>query len=203
MSGESPAVAVVGAGVFGVTAAIELARRGFRVELIDPGPLPSPDASSTDINKAVRVDYGADEFYTILAERALEGWRAWNQERGEQLFLEAGFLLMTSTPLEPGEFEGDSFDLLERRGLEPRRLDAAARAEMFPAWKATELVDGLDMHRASRRGGSSLWRRARGRDDPPFRLRRRRGRGLDTHPVAPSRRSYVGLRPTGGPPATG
>jgi len=43
-------VIVVGAGVFGVTAAIELRRRGWRVSMIDPGPVPRDTAASTDIS---------------------------------------------------------------------------------------------------------------------------------------------------------
>ena len=72
-------IIVVGAGIFGVTCALELCRRGNRVRLLDPGPLPHPDAASTDISKAVRMDYGADVFYTDLAERAIHGWQAWNR----------------------------------------------------------------------------------------------------------------------------
>ncbi len=72
-----PSVIVVGAGVFGVTAAIELRRRGHTVELLDTGPVPRPAASSTDISKAVRTDYGSDGFYTDLASRALAGWHEW------------------------------------------------------------------------------------------------------------------------------
>ena len=68
-------VLIAGAGVFGVTAAIELRKRGHPVMLVDPGPLPHPLAASTDISKVVRLEYGADEPYTALAERAVEGWR--------------------------------------------------------------------------------------------------------------------------------
>ena len=54
-------ITVAGAGVFGVTAAIELRKRGHAVRLVDPGPLPHPLAASTDISKVVRPEYGADE----------------------------------------------------------------------------------------------------------------------------------------------
>jgi len=64
-------VIVVGAGINGVTAAIELKKRGHHAILIDPGPLPHPLAASTDISKAVRAAYGADEDYTELAERSI------------------------------------------------------------------------------------------------------------------------------------
>ena len=73
-------VIVVGAGINGVTAAIELRRRGHKITLIDPGPLPHPLAASTDISKAIRTAYGPDEDYSALAERAIPLWRKWNEE---------------------------------------------------------------------------------------------------------------------------
>src|SRR5207253_5914204 len=85
-------IIVVGAGINGVTAAIELKRRGHKVYLIDPGPLPHPLAASTDISKAVRTAYGADEEYTALAERSIKLWRKWNAELGVELYYEVGFL---------------------------------------------------------------------------------------------------------------
>ena len=54
---------IVGAGIFGVTTAIELRERGYTVSLVDPGPLPHPLAASTDISKVIRMEYGADEQY--------------------------------------------------------------------------------------------------------------------------------------------
>ncbi|HKQ60022.1 MAG TPA: FAD-dependent oxidoreductase [Candidatus Polarisedimenticolaceae bacterium] len=135
-------IAVAGGGVFGLTAALELAQRGHAVALFDPGPLPHPEAASTDINKAVRLDYGTDTFYTDLAELAIEGWHAWNRRCGERLYHEDGFLLMTRSPLKPGEFEHDSYEALVQRGYRLERMNAAALAKRFPAWRAEAYVDG-------------------------------------------------------------
>ena len=64
-------IAVVGGGVFGFAAAIELWARGNEVIVFDPGPIPHPLAESTDISKIVRLDYGDDALYSELMERAL------------------------------------------------------------------------------------------------------------------------------------
>jgi glycine/D-amino acid oxidase-like deaminating enzyme len=137
-------VVVAGAGVFGATAAWELARRGHRVRLLDPGPIPYPTAASTDISKIVRVEYGPDEFYTELAERAIDGWRRWNRDfpgfDGE-LFHETGVLFLSRSPLAPGTFEGDSLAVLERRGHRVERLTSSDVARRFPAWRS-ELYEG-------------------------------------------------------------
>jgi len=111
-------IIVVGAGINGVTAAIELKKRGHEVVLVDPGPLPHPLAASTDISKAVRAAYGADEDYTALAERSIKLWRQWNEEFGTKLYHEVGVMFVRRAKMEPGDFEYESLKLLEKRGHE-------------------------------------------------------------------------------------
>jgi glycine/D-amino acid oxidase-like deaminating enzyme len=135
-------VVVVGAGVFGVTAAIALRRRGDAVTLIDPGPVPHPLAASTDISKIVRLDYGADETYTAMMEKALHRWRAWNVELGETVFHETGIVFLSLAPMAAGGFEHESFELLSRRGHRLERLDAHEIARRFPAWSTGSFADG-------------------------------------------------------------
>jgi len=136
-------VVVAGGGVFGATGALELARRGHRVRLLDPGPLPHPLAASTDISKIVRLEYGEDEDYTELAERALIGWRRWNAQFGEELFHETGVMFLRETPASPGTFEGDSAAVLERRGHPTERLGSAEIKHRYPAWNSELYVDGI------------------------------------------------------------
>ena len=95
---------VVGAGINGVTAAIELKKRGHEVVLVDPGPLPHPLAASTDISKAVRAAYGADEDYTALAERSIKLWRQWNEEFGTKLYHEVGVMFVRRRENGAGRF---------------------------------------------------------------------------------------------------
>src|SRR5512140_1949021 len=113
---EAMHVVVVGSGIFGVTGALELARGGHRVTLFDAVSIPHPLAESTDVSRAVRMDYGADELYTAFMETALERWRGWNNELGETLFHETGTMFVTRSPMAPGGFEHESFAMLRRRG---------------------------------------------------------------------------------------
>jgi glycine/D-amino acid oxidase-like deaminating enzyme len=136
-------VVVLGCGIFGVTAALELRRRGHHVTLLDRGLPPHPLAESTDISKIVRIEYGADAGYTEMGEHALAGWRRWNRELGETLFHESGVLFLRRTPLAPGTFEGDSLALLEARGHRPEPLDAAQVRARFPAWNADRYAHGF------------------------------------------------------------
>jgi glycine/D-amino acid oxidase-like deaminating enzyme len=135
-------VVVAGAGVFGASAALELARRGYAVDLLDPGPLPHPLAASTDISKVIRLDYGPDEDYLIAMEIALERWRRWNADWPEPLFHETGVAFLTTRPMEPGGFEHDSYRLLQAHGHELERLDPTLIRQRFPAWNAERYGDG-------------------------------------------------------------
>ncbi len=130
-------IVVAGAGVFGLAAARELRRRGREVTLLDPGPVPHPLAASTDISKVVRIEYGADEEYMALGERALAGWRS------DPHFHETGVLFLRRTSLDPGTFEGESLRLLRKRGHAPDALDAAALRARFPEWNADAFPHGF------------------------------------------------------------
>lgn len=135
-------MAVVGGGVFGASASLELARRGHRVVLFDPGPLPHPMAASTDVSKIVRMDYGTDGFYTELARQALAGWDARNRRRDPPLFHPDGFLILSREKLRPGSFEHESWSLLRERSHPLERLDRAALSRRFPAWTGSDVEDG-------------------------------------------------------------
>src|SRR5260370_11936668 len=136
-------VIVVGAGINGVTTVIELRRRGHKVTLIDPGPLPHPLAASTDISKAVRAAYGADEEYSALAERSISLWRKWNKEFGVELYHEVGVMWVRQREMKPGDFEYESFKILEQRGHRIERMNSARMWRRFPAWNPELYQDGI------------------------------------------------------------
>jgi glycine/D-amino acid oxidase-like deaminating enzyme len=136
-------VIVVGAGINGVTAAIELKKRGHAVILIDPGPLPHPLAASTDISKAVRAAYGPDGDYTELAERSIRLWRKWNEEFGVELYHETGVMFVRQSEMKAGDFEYESFKLLQQHGSKVQRMDSAELWQRFPAWNPDLFRDGV------------------------------------------------------------
>src|SRR6266487_3091054 len=138
-----PRVIVVGAGISGVTASIELRRRGYDVMVVDPGPLPHPLAASTDISKAVRAAYGADEFYTELAERSIPLWRKWNIEFAIELYHQVSVMFVRQREMKPGDFEYESFKILERRGHKIERMNSAQSWKRFQAWNPELYRDGV------------------------------------------------------------
>jgi len=136
-------IVIVGAGICGVAAALELRARGYAVALLDPGPLPHPLAASTDISKAVRMAYGSDEDYMEMGEQSRAGWLRWNDQFGDELYHEIGMTFLTRTPMSPGGFEYESYYLLLKRGHTPERLTSADIARRFPAWNSDLYVDGF------------------------------------------------------------
>ncbi len=136
-------VIVVGGGINGVTSAIELKTRGYKVILVDPGPLPHPLAASTDISKAVRAAYGPDEDYTALADRCIELWRKWNAKFGIELYHETGVLFVCQHPMQPGDFEYESCRVLEKQGHRFERFDSFTFHQRFPAFAEDRFQDGF------------------------------------------------------------
>ena len=135
-------VIIIGAGIFGAAAAVELLERGFDVHLLDPGPIPHPDASSTDISKVLRMDYGADAFYMDLMRTAFDGWDRWNGRWDAPLYHQTGVLMLCRETMAPGGFEYESFRLLQERGLPVERMDASEIRKRFPAWNVDRYADG-------------------------------------------------------------
>ena len=125
-------VAVVGAGVFGLSTAIELRRRGHDVTVFERGPIPHPDASSTDVSKAIRRTwYGDADTYVDMAERASVMWRDWEEKFGDRVYHQCGQLVVLSdfglgTPMY------ESWQFLRGRGIDVELLDAAEAGSRFP-----------------------------------------------------------------------
>ncbi len=137
---------VLGAGVFGLAAALELRRTGARVDVLESGEVPHPLAGGTDISKVCRMEYGPDEGYMVWMEAARDGWLEWNRrwvEKGASpLYHETGVLMVALDEMAPGGFEYESFQMLLRRGHAPERLGGAELARRFPAW-SEQFVDGF------------------------------------------------------------
>ena len=134
-------VVIAGAGIFGLSAALELRARGYAVTVVDPGPVPHPLAASNDVSRMVRMDYADDKLYSDLAAEAIEGWHLWNRRRGRPLYHEDGFLVLTSHPLES--------PAVERQSLRPahrRRVASGAAGLQFHS-RALSAVERGALHR--------------------------------------------------------
>jgi len=139
---STSSILILGGGCFGLTAALELRSRGWKVMLIDQGSVPHPDAASTDISKVVRMDYGRDEQHTAMGEHSIERWSEWNARWGEDLYHEVGFLVMSREDMCPGGFEHDSREFLASRGHTLRHTTSEMLRELHPVWNHEAYRDG-------------------------------------------------------------
>ncbi|CAI6097337.1 unnamed protein product [Clonostachys chloroleuca] len=146
-------IIIVGAGIFGLSTAIHLARRGYtNIAVFDKQPyektlysyLNGCDAASADINKIIRSAYGSQTIYQDLTSDALRSWHEWNQDiaRGadlppglspsDRVFVNCGNLSCGDYSSLP-TFERDTVECMEAAGFkgtqlitnEPADLDAA------------------------------------------------------------------------------
>jgi glycine/D-amino acid oxidase-like deaminating enzyme len=138
----SERVLICGAGVFGLEASLVLRARGWDVQVIDEGPLPHPLAASTDLSKAVRMDYGDDDRYADAMLECLSRWRGRNATWGDALFHETGVTYLSREPLREGGFEHESFTRLRARGVAAERLDGEQIHRRFSGWREGYHRDG-------------------------------------------------------------
>ena len=126
---------VVGGGIFGLSTAIELAQRGYQVQLINPDTIPHLLAASTDISKVVRMEYGDDLFYARMAQQSMDIWRTWNVFFKRKLYHEVGFLLLCQMPwgYPQQHFEWKNYRTLTKLGFQPQILTKDDIKKRFPA----------------------------------------------------------------------
>ena len=129
---------IIGGGIFGLSAAVELATRKHRVGLINPDRIPHHLAASTDVTKAVRMEYGSDREYFRMAEICIRRWREWNELFGETLYHEVGFLMLGREGLhsERQAFERHSYENLLAADYPAEQLDRPEMERRFPAVNA-------------------------------------------------------------------
>ena len=134
-------VAVVGAGVFGAWTALELARRGKSVALLEAYGPGNSRSSSGDESRIIRMGYGADEIYTRWSMRSLVKWKElFAATHNEALFQNTGVLWMAaaSDPTLRATQE-----VLTRCGVTFREFDRAALASKYRQIGLEGIAEGI------------------------------------------------------------
>jgi monomeric sarcosine oxidase len=123
---------VIGAGVFGSWTALQLARNGARVLIVDQHGPANSRASSGGETRIIRMSYGADEIYTRSAMRSLDLWKSFFAECGQNLFHPCG-ALFNGPAKDP--YLAATRETLKRAGSKFEWLNAADLKKRFPQMK--------------------------------------------------------------------
>ncbi|RSL69703.1 hypothetical protein CEP54_002164 [Fusarium duplospermum] len=140
---KTDSIIIIGAGIFGLSTAIHLARRGYtNVTVFDKQPYEKTlysytdgcDAASADINKIIRSAYGAQTEYQDLSAEALKAWDAWNAELkaggssippgmtfNDVVWINNGFLSLSDATTLP-DFERATVDNMKASGQKGTQL---------------------------------------------------------------------------------
>lgn len=121
-------VAIVGAGIMGLTIAVELVRRGHSVTILEQGDIPAANASSNDEHRWYRYSYGRDVGYSRLAVAAWDDWQMLWRTLGVRHYVETGALYFGS-PDDPDL--SASRDFAAATGLPVEELDGASLRKRF------------------------------------------------------------------------
>jgi glycine/D-amino acid oxidase-like deaminating enzyme len=124
---------VIGAGIIGTSVALELARGGRRVLVVDQGP--APGAGSTSASSAlIRFSYSTPDA-VLTAWEAARAWQHWAEHLGVvdpdgmASFIRTGMLIVD----QPSGTMLRVTSLWDRFGIPYERLDADEIARRFPA----------------------------------------------------------------------
>lgn len=117
---------VIGGGVFGLSTAVELARRGERVALVDRWGSGHAVTSSTGASRSIRVAYD-HPFYVALAEEAIASWAKLARESGRNILHLTGQI-----DLGPAAKLGSLQQHVRAAGLGIDFLEPADLARLFP-----------------------------------------------------------------------
>jgi glycine/D-amino acid oxidase-like deaminating enzyme len=165
---------VVGAGIFGVSTARELARRGWDVRVVEQYAAGNVRSGSGGDTRLLRFSHGDAEWYTLLAQRALDLWREIEDEAGVQLFEPVGFAWFETAN---DDFTRRSERTLVRLGIPCERLTPEDSRRLYPSLGVDDLRSTL-----FEPGAGVLWAR------------------LATRTLARGLRLETGRVPAGDPP---
>ena len=134
---------IIGGGIFGLSTAVTLAQKKYKVGLLNPDTIPHHLAASTDISKVVRMEYGTDEQYFKMAEICIQRWQEWNDLFDQKVYHEIGCLMLTKTGFSEkrNAFEKASYDQLIQNGYPCERLNASSLTQKYPLFETEYYQD--------------------------------------------------------------
>lgn len=122
-------VVIVGAGIYGLVAAWEAARRGHRTTLIEKNKVPGPGGASYDDHRLIRRFYPGQPGYARMIDSAFDAWGELAREVNDRLLVETGVVAWTRGPHDSGNATLDS---VAQSDWPHEELDRKAALERYP-----------------------------------------------------------------------
>ena len=122
-------VAVVGAGIAGLSTAWALTKRGHAVTLLEQGAIPNPLSASGDQHRLIRRAYGQADGYTRAISEAFDAWDEMWRDLGARHYAPCGVLAISQTPGDEAELYREGLD---RTGFGYRLFEPAEAARRYP-----------------------------------------------------------------------
>lgn len=123
-------VVVIGAGAFGGWTALNLAKRGADVTLIDAWGAGNQRASSGGETRVIRGAYNGQRVYIEMARRAFDLWFEYEKAWDRPLLQKTGALWMFET--DDDAFVRKSVDMMQEVRLTAHELSITDAAKQFP-----------------------------------------------------------------------
>jgi sarcosine oxidase/sarcosine oxidase subunit beta len=134
-------VAIVGAGIAGLSLAWALHKRGVAVALFDQGAIPNPVASSVDDHRITRHTYGDLSGYGDLMPHAFAAYdRLW-ADLGTSHYLPTGMAYIARTDI---DWHGAAAEELDRLKISHRSLSLGEIAERLPMIRQEGIVSAFE-----------------------------------------------------------
>lgn len=134
-------VAIVGAGIAGLSLAWALHKRGARVSLYDQGPIPNPISSSFDEHRITRHTYGGLSGYGALMPLAFKAYDELWSDLGVSHYYPTNLVYVGRKPSD--WYEATAVDL-DQLGIAHRRLSHDQVLERLPMIRADGIVEGFE-----------------------------------------------------------
>jgi monomeric sarcosine oxidase len=141
MSGKIYDVVVVGAGVFGSWIALQIARRGKSVLLVDAYGPGHSRSSSGDESRIIRMGYGPDEIYTQWSKQSLTQWKELFAAAGRaELFQQTGVLWLAE---QNNPQLNATKKVLRNNGVEFQEFSSEQLAARYPQFNLDGIGQGI------------------------------------------------------------
>ena len=134
-------IAIIGAGIAGLSLAWALHKRGAKVSLYEQGPIPNPISSSFDEHRITRHTYGGLSGYGALMPHAFKVYDELWADLGETHYLPTNLVYVGR---KPSDFYATTATELDAMGIAHRPLSRAEIAERLPMLRPDGITDSFE-----------------------------------------------------------